>query len=57
MTTYELTEDTNATDKKKYYIRSAYPSCYRTDNMMKRETNNVAKALRQLGYTVIDLTK
>lgn len=56
--TYELKQDTHPTDKKKsYYIRESYPACYLTDNMSKSEINKIAKAFRQLGYTVIDRTK
>lgn len=41
----------------KYYIRTAYPRKYLTDNMTYREIQKVAKSMRQLGYTVIDRTK
>jgi len=59
--TYELWKDT-VTDEaiktnKKYYIRASKPLCYLTDNMTKREANKVAKSMRQLGFTVIDMVK
>lgn len=53
--TYELKEDLN--DHNKFYIRSAFPLCYITDNMTKREINKIAKSMRQLGFVVIDKTK
>ncbi len=57
--TYEIRKDT-ITDEalktsKRYYIRTAYPRKYLTDNMTYQQVQKVAKSMRQLGYTVVDL--
>jgi len=55
--TYQLKKDANSLDSKKYYIRAAFPLNYITDNMTYNQAQKVAKSMRQLGYTVIDMTK
>ena len=52
--TYYIKRDTFTN---KFYIRAGFPLCYITDNMGKQEVNRVAKCMRQLGFTVIDITK
>lgn len=56
MKTYEIKADKMA-GKNAFYIREVFPATFLTDNMGKREINKIAKALRQLGHTVIDTIK
>lgn len=57
--TYYIKKDETgfAEGNKQYFIRAGYPINYLTDNTNKREINKIAKFMRQLGFTVVDLTK
>ncbi|HBG49465.1 MAG TPA: hypothetical protein DDW90_08200 [Cyanobacteria bacterium UBA9971] len=55
--TYEILTDETLAVKDKYYIRTKYPFCYCTDRMTKKQVENVAKSMRNLGFTVIGKTK
>lgn len=57
ITYYIKFDATTINPKAPYYIRTGFPLAYLTDNMTKREINKIAKAMRQLGFTVIDQTK
>lgn len=52
--TYYIKKDENTG---LFYIRAGFPLTYITDNTGKREINRIAKAMRQLGFTVVDMTK